>query len=202
MANEKAKEIDFGDDFGAAALKINGIHVEIGAEGKSIHITSGRPVVITATTNTNASQTSTAISAAKEALEVGDRMKDGTVVIDVDLKNNIALFAPQGIFGGNSDFDQQDSVVKKANEQKLAGHEDWRRITDREASALAAAWFKVAPASLQLKGPGSLSFWGASNSYFTASTVSKGGQTFWLNMYYNRRNSFPVPIVRAGPARR
>jgi len=46
-------------------------------------------------------------------------MKDGTIVISVDLKNNIALFAPVGIFGGNSTFNEQDSVIQQSNNLTL-----------------------------------------------------------------------------------
>jgi cell wall-associated NlpC family hydrolase len=189
VANEKTKEIDLGNDFGAVALKINGIRLEIGADGKAIKITSDTPVAVTAATNT---------ADTKKALEVGEHMKDGTVVIAVDLKKNTALFAPEGIFGGNSDFDEQDGIVKKANEQKLASHKDWRRVTDSEASALAKAWDKVAPRAMQDSyAPW---FWGASTDQFnSAGRVYRGGESDPPSITYLAYWR-PVPVVRNGAA--
>jgi len=197
LANEKAKEIDFGGDFGAAALKINGVCLEIGEDGKSINIASNTPVTVTVTANINTPQTSTAVGAAKEALEIGDRMKDGTIVIAVDLKMNIALFVPEDIFGGNSTLYHQAVVVAKANAQNLHGKKDWRRITDEEANSLAKDWDKVAPPALQ--GHAAPWFWGAF-SYFGSNSgrVYRGGEADCS--YYHRNNSRPVPVVRSGPA--
>ena len=64
--------------------------------------------------------------------EVGELLKDGTVCIAVDLKNNKALFVPKDIFGGKSTFDAQDKIPQDANRKKIHGHDDWRRITDAE----------------------------------------------------------------------
>jgi len=130
----------------------------------------------------------------KKALEVGDRV-DGTVVIAVD--KDIATFAPEGIFGGNSAFDSQDSVVKQANARSLHGNNDWRRITDMEAWALTKAWDKVAPPALQ--GSAAPWFWGASTRY-DSGRVCRSGDSDWGNYYY-RFYSRPVPVVRSGPVR-
>lgn len=185
MANEKAKEIMLGEDFGAVAITVNGQRIEIGADG-AIQI---KPA------NGN---TMTAIAAAQKALEIGDRMKDGTVVIAVDLKKNTALFAPEGIFGGNSDFDHQDGVVKQANARSLHGNKDWRRGTDKEASALANAWDKVAPPALQ--GRDTPWFWGAASSKNDNGRVYRGGKADGVSNDH-RYYSHPVPVVRSGPAR-
>ena len=53
------------------------------------------PVPSQKTSPANEISTQTAIVAPLKALEVGDRMKDGTVVIAVDLKNDNALFVPE-----------------------------------------------------------------------------------------------------------
>lgn len=203
MVNDKAKEIDLGSDFGAVALKVNGIRLEISIDGKIINIVSNTPVVVTVAADINTPPTSTAIAAAQEALVIGQKMKDGTVVIAVDLQKNLALFAPEGIFGGKSDFDHQDGVVKKVNEQSLAGHKDWRRITDQEASALAKDWPKVAPPALQ--GSAAPRFWGASTFNFDF------GDNYYYGRVYrggeadcgggDRNGSRLVPVVRSGPAR-
>jgi len=185
MANEKKKEINLGEDFGAVTVVVNGKRIEIGPDGTIGKIEPAN------------SNTMSAIAAAKEALEIGDRMKDGTVVIAVDLKNNTALFAPEGIFGGNSSFDDQDSVVKQSNAQGLHGQKDWRRITDKEASSLAKAWDKVAPPALQ--GSAAPWFWGASALNASLGRVYRGGGSDWN--ISSRYHSRPVPVVRSGPAR-
>lgn len=186
MVEENTRKIDLGRDFGAVAITVNGRRIEVSADG-DIHI---RPA------HTN---TVTAIAAAKKALEIGQRMKDGTVVIAVDLKENFALFAPKEIFGGGSNFNNQDDIVKKANEEGLHGHSDWRRVTDKEASALAHAWDKVAPPALQ--GSAAPWFWGASGTgrYDTAGHIYRGGEADWGGD--DRGWSHPVPVVRSGPAR-
>jgi len=186
MANEKKKEINLGEDFGAVTVVVNGKRIEICSDGSigKIEPANGNTI--------------TAIAAAKKALEIGDRMKDGTVVIAVDLKENIALFAPKDIFGGNSAFDSQDSVVKQANVQGLHGHKDWRRITDEEASALAKAWDKVAPPALQ--GSAAPWFWGAATDDAGNGSVFRRGYSVWNRGPY-RLDSRPVPVVRSGPAR-
>jgi len=46
MTNEKIKEIDLGGDFGAVALKVNGLRIEIGADGESVRVVSDTPTKI------------------------------------------------------------------------------------------------------------------------------------------------------------
>jgi len=193
------KEIDLCNDFGAVALKLNGLRLEIGAEGKSVNIVSNTPVSVTVAANINILHASTAITAAKQVLEIGDRIKDGTVVIAVDPKKNLALFAPEGIFGGEADFDHQDYVIYKANKQGLRGHKDWRRVTDNEARALAKVWDKVAPPPLQ--GSAAPWFWGKSINFidYYYARVYRGGEAECRPNH--RFGSRPVPIVRSGPAR-
>lgn len=134
----------------------------------------------------------------QKVLEVGDRLRDGTVVIAVDLDNHTSLRVPEGIFGGVSAFDDQDGVVNNANAQNLHGHDDWRRVTNEEASTLAGAWNKVAPPALQ-GGRAAPWFWGASGNHFISGRVYRGGESGWLSSYQD--TSRPVPVVRSGPAR-
>lgn len=145
----------------------------------------------------NENKTSTAVSLAQRALEVGERLRDGTVVLSVDLDKNEALFVPAKIFGGEAKFDHQDNVVKSANRDGLHGHKDWRRITDAEGKTLSKAWDKVAPAELQ--GRAALWFWLASPYYTFDGRVRRGGEADWF--YFIRNTSRPVPVVRSGPAR-
>ncbi len=134
-------------------------------------------------------------SIAREFLEVGDPMADGTVVLFVDPDKNEALFVPAEMFGGKAQFDHQDNVVNSANRDGLHGHKDWRRITDAEGETLSKAWDKVAPAEL----PPGRWFWLASLNTSGYGRVRRGGEADWD--YLGRGNSGPVPVVRSGPAR-
>ena len=134
---------------------------------------------------------------AQRVLEVGQRLRDGTVVLSVDLDKNQALFVPAMIFGGKAKFDYQNDVVDSANNGALHGHQDWRRITDDEGETLSKNWDKVAPAELQ--GRAAPWFWLASPNFYDGGRVRRGGEADWNNN--NRNNSNPVPVVRSGPAR-
>ncbi len=57
-------------------------------------------------------------------LEVGQRLKDGTVVLSVDPDQNEALFIPAKIFGGKSSFEKQDEIVKFVNGKAWHGYSD------------------------------------------------------------------------------
>lgn len=138
-------------------------------------------------------------NAASRTYEVGDRLEEGTVVIAVDTAANIATFVPKGIFAGSSAFDTQKDVVHQANERGLAGHKDWRRITDIEAETLVKHWHKVAPPSQQ--GELASHFWGASASAFPYfAFVYKNGQDYASPHY--RETPAQVAVVRTGPAQK
>lgn len=195
MANqsEQARQISLGDNFGAAVIALNGLHLEVGADGKSVRVICGDCMKISHAANEN--RTSVAISLAQRALEVGDRLRDGTVVLSVDLEKNEALFVPEGIFGGKAKFDHQDRVVKDVNSSALHGHKDWRRITNVEGAALSEVWDKVAPPALGDARPW---FWLVSSS-LNSGQVSKGGIS--SRFLDNRNHSWLVPVIRSGPAR-
>jgi hypothetical protein len=188
------REISLGDGFGEVAVKANGIRIELHADGSVDAYTAGAVKVHPAANDTAAKP-----KAALKAHEVGEHLKDGTVCIAVDLKNDNALFAPEGIFGGNAKFDDQDEVVEKVNAGNgTHGHKDWRRITDAEGKTLSEVWNKVAPPALQ--GRAAPWFWLASPyDDFNGGRVRRGGEAGWYNSY--RNYSLPVPVVRSGPAR-
>ena len=189
--SEQARQISLGEDFGAAVIALNGLRLEVGADGKSVRVVSDTPVQISYAANENQA------SLAQRVLEVGERLRDGTVVLSVDLDKNEALFVPAKIFGGEAKFDHQDNVVKSANRDGLHGHKDWRRITDAEGETLSKAWDKVAPAELQ--GSAAPWFWLASPYGNYIGRVRRGGEADWGNFF--RFDSIPVPVVRSGPAR-
>ncbi len=129
--------------------------------------------------------------------EVGQRLRDGTVVFSVDLEKNEALFVPTKIFGGKAKFDNQNNVVESANKDGLHGHQDWRRITDDEGETLSKNWDKVAPAKWQ--GRAEPHFWLASPTSNLTGRLFMGCEERWDHVYWGRSNL--VPVVRSGPAR-
>ncbi len=178
--------------FGNVAVQGYGTSVVIQPNGNVI---VNNKVIVHA--NGNVEQTvsnDSSVAAAPKTHEVGERLEDGTVCIDVDLKNNKALFAPEGIFGGAAKFDDQDDVVEKVNAgDGLHGHKDWCRITDAEGKKLSDVWNKVAPPALQ--GSAAPWFWLASPG--TNGRMRRGGEA---DGTYGRDCLRPVPVVRSGPA--
>lgn len=79
----------------------------------------------------------------QRVVEVGQRLRDDTVVLSVDFDNDKALILPANIFGGKDQFHNQDNLVKWRNTDRLHGHKDWRRVTDDEAKILAVKWAEV-----------------------------------------------------------
>lgn len=130
---------------------------------------------------------------AQHVLEVGQRLRDGTVVLSVDLNKDEALFVPAEIYGGRATFDNQNDVVASVNKNALHGHKDWRRITDDEGKTLADNWAKVTTKAPEW-------FWLASSYYYLSfGRVRRGGHSDWGSN--GRVDSHPVPVVRRGLAR-
>lgn len=129
-------------------------------------------------------------------LEVGQRLKDGTVVLSVDLDKNEALFIPAKIFGGKSSFERQDEIVEFANRKALHGYSDWRRITDDEGKKLSKTWSKVATPSAA-RPP---SLWLASSYDSSNGRVLHIGSHNRSQSNDDKLNLHSVPVVRSGPA--
>lgn len=187
LANEKAKEITLGEDFGAVAITVNGKRIEVSAEG-GIEI---KPA------NGN---TMTAIAAAQEAYKIGDRLKEGkltTVIFGFD-ENKDPIRVPESVFVGNAEFYNQDKAVAEANERLgLKGQKALTRLNDQECAQLAKVWDKVAPPALQ--GSAAPWFWGASDFNYDGERVYRGGEADWGSDF--RYNSHPVPAALCGPVR-
>lgn len=129
---------------------------------------------------------------AQRVLEVGQCLRDGTIVFSVDPAKNKALFVPAKIFGGQASFDEQDQVVEAANGHHFHGHTDWRRITDDEGYRLAQDWDKVTTQDPK-------SFWLASLQNDDDGRVLLPESGCYTT---NRRNpDVWVPLIRSGPAR-
>jgi hypothetical protein len=177
---------------GGIEVTVNGKNIVVDQTGKvAVEASAEKLAALAAASPAND-------SLAQKVLEVGDPLKDGTIVIAVDPDKNTSLRVPEGIFGGESDFDHQDDVVREANAQGLHGHKDWRRVTNKEAYTLAGAWNKVAPLALR-HGPAAPWFWGASYGHCSNGRVYRSGESDWY--YDGRDSSRPVPVVRSGPAR-
>jgi hypothetical protein len=182
-----SKGVSISADFNTVVL--NGVTIERAADGHLVIFAPGGAV--------SAKPAPANDSLARKALEVGERLRDGTVCIAVDLAKNEALFAPAGIFGGNAKFDEQHKIPARLNSENAHGHNDWRNITDEEGATLSAVWDKVAPPEQQ--GRAAPWFWLASPNYNFFGRVRRGGEADW-NLY-NRNGSLPVPCVCSGPAR-
>ncbi|MDD3021675.1 MAG: hypothetical protein PHX61_11980 [Alphaproteobacteria bacterium] len=128
---------------------------------------------------------------AQRVLEVGQRLRDGTVVLSVDIDKNEALFVPEKIFGGKANFDHQNDVVAFANRAALHCHTDWRRIADHEGDKLANNWAKVTTQDPEW-------FWLAAPGSIHLGRVRRGGEPGWFTCY--RSELHLVPVVRSGPA--
>ncbi|MFH1158645.1 MAG: hypothetical protein V1721_07180 [Pseudomonadota bacterium] len=76
--NGKAREVSLGER-GAIALKVNGIILEVSADGSGVKIISDRHVEVGLAGNANAPKTETALAAGRKALEIGDMAKDGCI---------------------------------------------------------------------------------------------------------------------------
>ncbi len=129
----------------------------------------------------------------QRVLEVGQRMRDGTVVLSIDYDKNKALFVPAQIFGGEARFNRQDDVVRSVNGDALHGHRDWRLLKYRESQTLADNWARVTeqdPEWFWCEYPARYSFSGS---------LFRGGESDSNEDF--RLSSNPVPVVRSGPAR-
>lgn len=129
--------------------------------------------------------------------EVGQRLRDGTVVLSVDPYKNKALFVPEKIFGGKANFDNQDDVVQFNNRIALHSHKDWRLSRFDECETLCENWWKVAPEEFQ--GYAAPWFWTDSPFLLFFGRKRRGGDKFGGDSF--RLHKLPVPIFRTGPAR-
>jgi hypothetical protein len=221
MVSKNTKGVSGGDDFEAVAGTGTRVNIQIGAI--QIQIDSSVPVQISIAANENApvppAVTTVApapVLAETRLLAVGDELKDGTICIAVDDRKGEALVVPAGFFAGKSRHfaKDQDSLVAQFNawaaraeqaqnkeqaalaadgKKQAHGHDDWRRLTDAEASLLARVWLKVARGRLPEDYWMSSSF---GNPESLQGQVRRGGEgvPIWIT---NRDKDLWVPVVRA-----
>lgn len=130
-------------------------------------------------------------------LKVGERLRDGTVVLSFNEASNEAIFVSEQILFGLCIYDRQNEILESFNFHGLHGHKDWRLIADDEAKTLANIWYKVAPKVLLVNQPPC--FWIPKLTPAIYGRVRQGGnQNF---KYVDSNSSYAVSLVRSGPAR-
>lgn len=134
---------------------------------------------------------------ADRALQVGQTLKNGTVVISVDLENNKAWFVPAQIFGGRAPYREQIDVIESVNRNELHGHNDWRQLTVDESRTLAKIWGQVAP--IERQGPVAPWFW-TSIRIDNLGQLIRAGEEKCTYSHLSSDDAHPVAIVRSGPA--
>jgi hypothetical protein len=123
----KTKEIFLGDDFGDVAVKVNGVSVEIHADGSILAYTSGGLKKISTIVNDNGpASTST-------EPKIGDKMPDGTVFAGVSPDTNKPMYATAADATLTMTF---NAAKKFAAKLTAHGHKDWRVPTKAELSVL------------------------------------------------------------------
>jgi hypothetical protein len=128
----KAREIDLGDGFGDVAVKVNGATVEVHADGsilaytnRSVDAFTNGPVQVHPAANDNAQD--------KAALQVGDRMADGTVYAGISPYTHQPMYATRADAPLTMKWKQAMEYAAKLDAH---GHKDWRAPTKSELNVL------------------------------------------------------------------
>ena len=116
-AAAEGTKISISKDFNAVVL--NGVTIEQAADGHLV-ITAPGGVVI----NKPAPANDTAIKAAKDALELGTAMADGSVYAGKAADGRLILAMPNDL-DVTMTFNDAAKAVKTINKNKSLGHDDW-----------------------------------------------------------------------------
>ena len=129
----KATEISLGEDFGDVAVKVNGVRVEVHADGSILAYTNGR---VDAYTN-GPVQVHPANDHVKPTAsttpQIGDKMEDGTVYAGISPDTNKPMYATPAHAPLTYTFNQ---AQKYAEQLDAYGHKDWRAPTKAELNVL------------------------------------------------------------------
>jgi hypothetical protein len=125
-AKKEGTSIDIGKDFNTVAMY--GATVEVAADGKLIVSTNGTVTVKPAAAN------DTAIAAAKAALEVGDRMEDGTIFAGISPNTGKQMFALAADASLTMTFNKAKEYAAEAADAK--GNKSFRVPTKEELNVL------------------------------------------------------------------
>jgi hypothetical protein len=144
--NNKKREIDLGNDFDVA-VKVNGVRVEVSANGSVIAYTSGSVKVVGASNDDKKPA---------PAPGIGDVMPDGTIYAGLSPDTGEALYAtPQ-----DAPLRMKwEKAVKYAADLDAYGHKDWRLPTLRELKALYDSRHKGALKGIFNDNTGSSWYW-------------------------------------------
>ncbi len=171
-------------------IKQDGIEIDLGSDGNIVVHTNGGVKVQPAPAN------DTTITAAKAALEVGDRMQDGSIFAGVSPDIGKQMFAMPADAGVSKTFNEAAQYAKDLNGAKTLGHDDWRVPTKTELNVLFQNRDKGA-----LKGTFDLTGSGPSGWYWSGTPDFAGhayGQRFSDGQQNNnnRHNDSSVRCVR------
>ena len=91
MPHGNKKEIKLGDDLGVVGVTVNGLRLEVAADGRSVKVVSDDPVEISATVNGIRQRVMTA-PVREEPVKVGQKMKDGSIFAGLTEENEYQIF--------------------------------------------------------------------------------------------------------------
>jgi hypothetical protein len=132
MTKTMALTIEETDD--AVIIKKDGVEIDLGPNHSVVVHTDGDVKVQPAATN------DTAIKAAKDAPEVGDKMSDGSIFAGISTGKQM-FAAPQDAKKADGTnltmtFNEAADYAKKLNAENYLGHNDWRVPTKAELNVL------------------------------------------------------------------
>ena len=126
MPHGNKKEIKLGDDLGVVGVTVNGLRLEVAADGRSVKVVSDDPVEISATVNGIRQRVMTA--PVKEPVKVGQKMKDGSIFAGLTEENEYQIFVMPSDLGILHTFNKAAKAIDRLNKDKDAnlGHKDWQ----------------------------------------------------------------------------
>ncbi len=98
--------------------------VTVTLNGKKVEITPDGNVTVSQNDNRTAPANDTAIKAAKDALELGTKMADGSVYAGTTAEGKLIFALPQDL-DVTMTFNDAAKAVKKLNKDKALGYNDW-----------------------------------------------------------------------------
>ena len=111
-------------------IKRDGVEIDLGPNHSVVVHSDGDVRVQSVPAN------DTTITAAKAALEAGDKMQDGSICAGVSPDTGKQMFAMPADAGLTMAFNRAEQYAKKLNAEKSLGHDDWRVPTKAELDTL------------------------------------------------------------------
>jgi hypothetical protein len=124
-AAEEGTKISISKNFNAIVL--NGVTIEQAADGHLMITAPGVTVIHKpAAANAAAPANNTAVKTAKDALEIGEKMADGTIYAGMTADGKQQIYAMPDNLDVCMTFNDAAKAVEKLNSQKALGHDDWQ----------------------------------------------------------------------------